>query len=186
MNLLKAISLLCCYLTGCNLNDLVRTMHAIQSRTETQSQRCSDLDSIVFDSRSRTNSGFQEHVLFFYGTLMIPSILQSILNLSEIPTLHPARIRSFSLKSWGPYPVAIPSTDDCVLLGKVYTVKSYAHLLALERYETKKYQRVPCQIEISGQEGFQDGWTFVWSSEDLRGLRDGHWDEVSYMSGRVI
>ncbi|THH27239.1 hypothetical protein EUX98_g6949 [Antrodiella citrinella] len=46
-------------------------------------------------------------LLFFYGTLSLPHVLQRVLGLNEAPILLPASIKGFSIKMWGPYPALI-------------------------------------------------------------------------------
>lgn len=46
-------------------------------------------------------------LLFFYGTLSLPHILQRVLSLDSAPILLPATIEGYTLKMWGPYPALI-------------------------------------------------------------------------------
>ncbi|TCD63347.1 hypothetical protein EIP91_005648 [Steccherinum ochraceum] len=46
-------------------------------------------------------------LLFFYGTLSLPHILQRVLSLDSAPILLPATIEGYSVKMWGPYPALI-------------------------------------------------------------------------------
>lgn len=49
---------------------------------------------------------------FFYGTLTDPSELQEILQLSNLPVLKPARVRSYKIMLWGQYPALVDGPLD--------------------------------------------------------------------------
>jgi len=46
-------------------------------------------------------------LLFFYGTLSLPHILQQVLSLNETPILLPASITGFNIRMWGPFPALV-------------------------------------------------------------------------------
>ena len=46
-------------------------------------------------------------LLFFYGTLSLPHILQRVLELDQTPVLLPASVTGYQLRMWGPYPALV-------------------------------------------------------------------------------
>ncbi|RDB21812.1 hypothetical protein Hypma_010824 [Hypsizygus marmoreus] len=117
---------------------------------------------------------FEDHLLFFYGTLTLPHFLKAILSLSDSPILTPAHITGFLLKMWGPYPALVPtrdSGDGDRVNGWAYVVKTEHHLTRLKIYETENYKLAPCTVMLEGGEA-KDGWTFIWNGYPEE-LKDG-------------
>lgn len=46
-------------------------------------------------------------LLFFYGTLSLPHVLQRVLGINQAPILLPASISGYTMKMWGPYPALV-------------------------------------------------------------------------------
>jgi Gamma-glutamyl cyclotransferase, AIG2-like len=120
----------------------------------------------------------QHQYFFFYGSLMDPEVLQSVLSLPKPPTLRPARIRWFKQKMWGPYPTLVQTdNEDHVVIGVVHRVDSYIHHSRLESYETKAYNTRFCTIEVDDGNVYPLGWVFAWAGDpDSQDLEDGTLD----------
>jgi gamma-glutamylcyclotransferase (GGCT)/AIG2-like uncharacterized protein YtfP len=90
-----------------------------------------------------SNRPFQPCLMFFYGSLMDPEVVQAVLNLPELPSTKPATIFGFRIKMWGIYPALIPSTSGQVA-GFVWEVDSEEHFERLAAYETAAYTWIEC------------------------------------------
>lgn len=84
----------------------------------------------------------------FYGTLVKPPVLKSILDLpdDEEPLLRSARIHSYNSAKWGDYPTLIPSDERSIICGRGYLVQSEEQAHKLTQYETKAYREETCRI----------------------------------------
>ncbi|KAH8094751.1 hypothetical protein BXZ70DRAFT_357158 [Cristinia sonorae] len=58
-------------------------------------------------------------LLFFYGTLSLPHVLQRVLGLYEAPMLLPASVSGFEVKMWGPYPALVRSGEGNLTKGSL-------------------------------------------------------------------
>ncbi|TGJ71007.1 hypothetical protein EYR41_003012 [Orbilia oligospora] len=133
------------------------------------------------DQSTGTSADFKPTLLFFYGTLRIPSVLKRILNLSEDPILTPAEIAGYKIKLWGPYPALVecedPAAEDSVpIAGSTYNVTTQAHLQRLNTYEGANYTLESIFLhEISPETGervAKEGNIYVWNGlPDI--LKDG-------------
>ena len=62
-------------------------------------------------------------LFFFYGSLMDPDVLQTILNLHEVAVLKGGWVTGFAVKMWGIYP-ALVSREGEKVFGKVWKVNT--------------------------------------------------------------
>jgi len=107
---------------------------------------------------------------FFYGTLMNPAKLQSVLNLKEQPHLTPAKITGYRVKAWGPYPALVDGPADAVVHGVAYDVQGREGRVRLARYETENYRDIACLIQM--EDGIEvTGRVFFWNGDE-NDLRD--------------
>ncbi|KAK6509260.1 hypothetical protein TWF481_004019 [Arthrobotrys musiformis] len=133
-------------------------------------------------------SDFEPTLLFFYGTLRIPSVLKRILKLTGDPVLTPAEVPGYKIKLWGPYPALIKCEDSTpenpsVIKGSTYKVTTKAHLDRLKTYEGANYAMEHLTIhEISPeteQKTEKQGATFVWDGLPTI-LKDGEFNPEEF------
>ena len=116
-----------------------------------------------------------DHLLFVYGTLTLPHVLQKVLSLARIPVYQPASIRGYLVKMWGPYPALVPAegcqsevqvTDKRPVEGTTFRV-SGLQLSRLVQYEGENYKL--SAVTIYTDDAVHSGLTFLWSGypEDL-------------------
>ena len=132
-------------------------------------------DLTIVETPIQTSSAWEDCLLFFYGTLTIPHVLQEVLALSAIPTLIPASIHSYTIKLWGPYPALVPSNSVSRVGGMVFKVETRKQLHKLERYEGGNYLLKRCRVKVGDEDALVDGWTFVWDGTDGE-LKEGTFD----------
>jgi gamma-glutamylcyclotransferase (GGCT)/AIG2-like uncharacterized protein YtfP len=127
-----------------------------------------------------SNRPFQPCLMFFYGSLMDPEVVQAVLNLPELPSTKPATIFGFRIKMWGIYPALIPSTSGQVA-GFVWEVDSEEHFERLAAYETAAYTWVECEAVLDEGTVCKDCRTFCWAGNaDSNELEDGCFDLERY------
>lgn len=100
---------------------------------------------------------------FFYGSLMDPTRLSSVLGLRTNPELLPATVTGYHLMLWGPYPALIPEAGKAVS-GLAFTVQTDEDAQKLQYYETSNYAPQSCRIEMVDGTS-EEGWTFVWAGD---------------------
>lgn len=123
---------------------------------------------------------FQPFYMFFSGSLMDTEVLQTVLNLPELPTTRPATISGYHVKMRGIYPTLIASPSGRVS-GTVWKVTSEAQFDRLTAYETAAYRWNECDAILEGGEVFGNCWTFCWAGEpDSKELEDGSFDLERY------
>ena len=122
--------------------------------------------------------------MFFYGSLMVPEVLQAILNLPELPTTRPATISGFRIKMWDIYPTLISCCCCCSgsVTGTVWKVTSEAQFDRLAAYETAAYRWDECDAVLEGGEVLLRNYrTLCWAGEpDSRELEGGSFDLERY------
>ncbi len=101
---------------------------------------------------------YQPIMFFFYGTLKDPSTLAAVLNLQELPSLSPATIIGYEIKSCDELLVLVKSPRKSVS-GVAYSVQSTEQEMRLDEYEGKLYQAKACWINIGNDKVV--GRTFV-------------------------
>ena len=62
---------------------------------------------------------FRKELFFFYGTLMDPTTLTKVLNLTEPPISHPATTAGYHIKLWGAYPALLDGPCGAKIEGVV-------------------------------------------------------------------
>ena len=120
--------------------------------------------------------------LFFYGSLMDPEVLQTILRLPKPPSMEKGRIVGYKVRMWGIYPTLVPDAGTTVL-GTVWVSTKYTDLLSLQRYETSAYKLCECQVILDGHgvDTVVEGLTFCWAGDpQSRDLQDGEFDFERY------
>jgi len=128
----------------------------------------------------RAEPPFEPCAFFFYGSLMDPEVLRTILDLSETPTVESGAVRGFSIKMWGIYPALIPHESGRVS-GSMWRVNSESQFLRLKEYETSAYTWCACDIELSSGEVLRGCRTFCWAGDsDSKELEEGTFDLQRY------
>ncbi|THZ14783.1 hypothetical protein D6C89_10008 [Aureobasidium pullulans] len=121
-------------------------------------------DSKDSPSLSTNNPDFtsssQSNVYFVYGSLVDPSTLQSVLQTTFRPTLHPAILTGYRIKMWGSYPALLPSSPSSSVNGMVFEISAFEHAKQiqqrLEEYEGPNYKLEECIVEVRGR-GDEEG-----------------------------
>ncbi|KAH8588147.1 hypothetical protein B0O99DRAFT_601048 [Bisporella sp. PMI_857] len=123
---------------------------------------------------------FSPCFMFFYGSLMDPDVLQSVLGLSDVPRLRKGTIKGFRMKMWGIYP-AILDDQEGEVTGMIWKCDQESHFLRLQGYETKAYTWTYCDVNL------EDGGilglcrTFCWAGDvNSKDLDDGSFDLLRY------
>ena len=80
---------------------------------------------------------FEPCHMFFYGSLMDPEVLQTVLQLPDLPTTRPAIIDGYKIKTWGIYPALVPAHGN--VSGVVWKIESEEHFERLVAYKTSAY-----------------------------------------------
>ncbi|KAJ5793653.1 hypothetical protein N7457_000252 [Penicillium paradoxum] len=122
-----------------------------------------------------THDAFLPGYFFFYGTLMDPPTLASIMQVPKAPPMHPARVVGYSVKMNGPYPALVWGPPEHAVDGVACQILAREHFERICGYE-EGYEANPCYIEVLGKEGASvdaiKGETFIWKG-DYGELRDG-------------
>lgn len=127
------------------------------------------------------SSTFESIYLFFYGSLMHPTLLQTITGIPTPPITYSASITGWKIKIWGVYPTLVPSTSGRVL-GVVWQCTSQEQFDRLEQYESSKYRWVECEAVLEGGDREEKKEvvkcrTFCWAGEEeSEDLEEGEWD----------
>ncbi len=101
---------------------------------------------------------------FFYGTLMDPSRLTTILQLTSEPVLRPAKLIGYHCEYWGPYPALLKLPPVNPVHGVAFQVETDEQIERLQAYETSMYRDEFCQISFEDGEKVL-GRTFLWDSD---------------------
>jgi len=120
---------------------------------------------------------------FFYGSLMDPDVLGTVLNLRHVPVYQDAWIEGYETKMWSIYPTVIPKEGGKVR-GKVWRSNNSLHAARLARYETARYREERCEIKVEGGGAvIKDGSVFVWARDPQhRDLEPGSFDLDIYQA----
>ncbi|KAJ5178916.1 hypothetical protein N7492_002126 [Penicillium capsulatum] len=117
---------------------------------------------------------------FFYGSLMDPQTLSQVLKSSKPPpVLHRAILTGYRIKLWGPYPALVEGQASDFVDGMVCEFLSPTELDRLASYETDKYRRLSCLVEVLNDDGSVketvEAITFAWNGGQDE-LREGTFD----------
>jgi hypothetical protein len=116
---------------------------------------------------------------------MDPEVLQTVLNLPQLPVVQEGYITGFRIKLWGIYPTLVPSMDDSSrIYGRFWNVTQTNDVVRLTQYETDAYKMA--SVTIRGKmDGasivIPGGRTFCWAGkEDSPELKEGNFDLERY------
>jgi hypothetical protein len=134
----------------------------------------------IHDS-SHAKVSFSPCYFFFYGSLMDPEVLQTVLDLAEPPRVTTASVTGFSMKMWGIYPTLIPCEGGPPVPGTIWMVNEESQFKRLREYETAAYTWCPCNVMLEDKSLLYGCRTFCWSG-DLRSrdLDEGAFDLKHY------
>lgn len=111
---------------------------------------------------------------------MDPEVLQSILDLSELPITRSATISGFRVRMWGIYPTLIPCHSGHVT-GTVWKLTLDTHFNRLAAYGTAAYRWDECDAILEDGETLRNCRTFCCAGEpDSKELEDGNFDLERY------
>jgi gamma-glutamylcyclotransferase (GGCT)/AIG2-like uncharacterized protein YtfP len=123
---------------------------------------------------------FEPCFFFFYGSLMDPEVLQTILKLPEAPVALEGSVTGFAVKMWGIYPTLIPCAGGKVL-GRAWRVNERSQFLRLQAYETSAYTWCTCDIQLVSGEAVSGCRTFCWAGDPRsKELEEGTFDLERY------
>ncbi|KAL2173938.1 uncharacterized protein P884DRAFT_264383 [Thermothelomyces heterothallicus CBS 202.75] len=118
---------------------------------------------------------------FFYGTLMKPDVLKSVLGLDTEPVLRSAKVYGYELTNWGQYKALVDGEPGMEVTGCAYKVRSVEEEFKLAYYETNAYTLAPCRIYFtdgpaeSREEDRAFGKTFKYAG-NAEALKQGRFD----------
>ena len=132
---------------------------------------------------------FQDQYCFFYGTLQDPDTLRQVLGWPRSPPiLRRARVFGYEIQLWGPYPALVDKPCHSVN-GMVSEPLSTIQLDRLAAYETDRYRRQSCSIEILNDDDEVvktiEGVCFVWNGP-LDKLRAGKFDLKEWRKDKLL
>ncbi|KAJ5091281.1 hypothetical protein NUU61_006151 [Penicillium alfredii] len=127
---------------------------------------------------------------FFYGSLMDPQRLSQVLKSSKSPPImRRARVRGYRIKLWGPYPAFIEGQTFHFVDGMVCEPLSPTQLDRLAAYETDKYRRLSCLIEVLNDDDSIketiEGITFAWNGRQDE-LQEGTFDLTQWKKEKQL
>ena len=123
---------------------------------------------------------FTPSFMFFYGSLMDPEVLQSVLSLVDTPIVSKGVTKGFSTKMWGIYPTIMRSTEGTIS-GTVWNVESELHFQRLQAYETDAYTWCNCDVELENGNMLRGCRTFCWAGDaSSKDLDAGSFDQARY------
>lgn len=95
--------------------------------------------------------------------------LRGVLRVPQTPILHPASLRGWDVKMWGPYRALVPGSDDSIVRGAIYEC-SETDVPRLAAYETSKYRMEEVTVLYDDDGSAVSAWCFVWDDrrEDLK------------------
>jgi gamma-glutamylcyclotransferase (GGCT)/AIG2-like uncharacterized protein YtfP len=136
------------------------------------------LESLIKTKVNIPGFPFQPYFMFFYGSLLDPEVLQTVLRLPDLPIMKPATIRGFRMKMWGIYPTILPTASkNESVKGMVWEVTDENYFDRLAAYETVAYRVSECEAALEDGEIVENCWTFCWAGKaDSQELVDGEFD----------
>ncbi|KAI8952895.1 hypothetical protein F4801DRAFT_577149 [Xylaria longipes] len=132
---------------------------------------------------------FEPFYFFFYGSLQIPDVLQSVCEIEDKDSLtlrKNASIEGWKIKMWGPYPALVPATtdDEGTVKGMVWLCEELKHVMRLCTYESNAYRMAYCDVSTTNADGtsaevIKNARTFVFNQNPDE-LADGSFDTARY------
>lgn len=139
------------------------------------------------DQTAQSDQGeqtFKPFYIFFYGSLMDPEVLQTVLRLPQPPVLQTGWITGFMMKMWGIYPTLIPlatADDETKVSGVVWKINDESHMSRLVRYETSAYIPRYCTIYLDNGVVLPQSRVFAWAGDgESKELQEGSFDLERY------
>ncbi|KAE8842864.1 hypothetical protein HRS9139_02161 [Pyrenophora teres f. teres] len=137
--------------------------------------------SIIAESAQTSEKSFEPCHMFFYGSLMDPEVIQSVIKLTELPTTKAATISGFKIKMWGIYPALVPSEEADKVVGTVWGCKEEQYFQRLAEYETSAYTWTVCEAVLKDGTVIEGCRTFCWAGKpNSRELEEGSFDLERY------
>ena len=134
-------------------------------------------------SPSTEYGNWKPRVVFFYGSLMDPEVLQAVLGLPELPTVSTGYVKGFKIKMWGIYPTLVPAKEDedSKVMGTFWTIHRLEYQKRLTEYETSAYTTTEVTIIEDDGKNSHQGYVFCWAGdEDSQDLQDGSFNLARY------
>jgi gamma-glutamylcyclotransferase (GGCT)/AIG2-like uncharacterized protein YtfP len=125
-----------------------------------------------------TEGNWRPTMMFFYGSLMDPGLLEDLLELKSPPKYHSAKISGFANKMWGPYPAITYDNSTSEIVGAAYMVEQEKQFNTLQMYESNHYTWREVDIQFDDVSTVV-GRVFVWNG-DHNDLEDGAFDLKKY------
>jgi gamma-glutamylcyclotransferase (GGCT)/AIG2-like uncharacterized protein YtfP len=155
-----------------------------KKRTASQTPSHAELGVQAADTarhRSEAEPVFQPCHIFFYGSLMGPDVLQTVLDLPQLPVLQTGWIQGFTMRMWGIYPALVPADDAPKVSGAVWRINEESHMKRLMDYETSAYVPCHCTIYLENGHVLLDCRVFVWAGDSgSTELEEGSFDLGRY------
>jgi gamma-glutamylcyclotransferase (GGCT)/AIG2-like uncharacterized protein YtfP len=144
-----------------------------------------EASKVTAENPAKGDEEFEPCLMFFYGSLMDPQMLQKVAALDYTPYLESAWVEGFQMKMWhGIYPTLLADkSTDTRIQGKAWRATTMTQCLRLQRYETSAYEPSDCMIHLNNGETVK-GLVFTWagkptSSELAEGVFDlEHWQNT--------
>ncbi|KAI1313606.1 hypothetical protein F5Y03DRAFT_103059 [Xylaria venustula] len=144
---------------------------------------------------------FQPFYFFFYGSLQLPSVLDSVCDITTSDTSKGkenernkennaivlrkgASIAGWKIKMWGPYPALVVADEKMDRVqGVAWLCEKTEHVAKLCTYESEAYRMAYCDVEVPAADGngveiIRNARTFVSNRPDE--LRDGEFSIEEY------
>ncbi|KAI0446055.1 hypothetical protein F4803DRAFT_547574 [Xylaria telfairii] len=132
---------------------------------------------------------FKPFYFFFYGSLQVPDVLQSVCEIEDedsITLQKNASIQGWTYKMWGPYPALVPAAagdKDGHVEGTLWLCEKPEHVARLCKYETEAYRMAYCNVLTTAADGtnavIENARTFVFN-QSYNLLKDGDFSVAKY------
>ncbi|KAI0191132.1 hypothetical protein EV127DRAFT_480502 [Xylaria flabelliformis] len=134
---------------------------------------------------------FEPFYFFFYGSLQILDVLQSVCEIEDENSIFlrkDASIVGWEYKMWGPFPALVPAAEGHVE-GTLWLCEKPEHVAKLSTYETSAYCMAYCDVFVpsadeSYTEVIRNARTFV-NNQTPDELTDGYFDVAGYYEDLV-
>ncbi|KAH8158514.1 hypothetical protein CIB48_g9735 [Xylaria polymorpha] len=133
---------------------------------------------------------FKPFYFFFYGSLQIPDVLQSVCEIEDknsITLQKNSSIEGWKYKMWGPYPALVPAAagdENGHVEGTLWFCEKPEHVARLCTYETDAYRMAYCNVlATAAADGtsvvIENARTFVFN-QNYNLLEDGNFNVATY------